>query len=219
MKVVSLVIAAAVALAGCGDSASPVSRDTGDATISADRGGGGPAKVSLCHVTDNGDSKTITVSGKAVDAHLAHGDAMGPCEDVCVPEPYVDPDGCSPDLLLRTPDVVVTDLRAALAAGDWTAFACNYHPDAFVIDDQGLLLGRTEIVAAAQSLVDLFDGALPVITQEDIFRGVVRTLFTLDGGWIVIPDGTHTYVIENGLVTRQTTHGIIEFTGPPPDGF
>ena len=43
--------------------------------------GGGNQKVSLCHFPpgnpDNGH--TITVSEKAVPAHLAHGDSLGEC--------------------------------------------------------------------------------------------------------------------------------------------
>lgn len=215
MKIVPLTLAAAIVLSGCGDDAAPLG---GDSTALSPARGGPPAKVTICHVDEDGERRTMEVPERAVDAHMAHGDATGPCADMCTPEPYVDPDGCSPALLQRTPDVVVTDLRAARDAGDWTAFACNYHPDAFVIDDQGVLIGRAEIVSWAQSFVDIFDGVTPTITDEVVFEDVVRNLFTLDGGWIVIPDGVNTYVIENGMVTRHSWHGIIEFTGPPPDG-
>jgi hypothetical protein len=111
----------------------------------------------------------------------------------------------------------VQDLRAALAAEDWQAVACNYHETGSVIDDQGVLLGRAEIVSALMSLHDLFAGAQPVVNEEAQWRDTVRTLFTLDGGWIVIPDGVHTYRILGGRILLQTTHGVIEFTGPPPE--
>jgi hypothetical protein len=42
----------------------------------------------------------------------------------------------------RSADVVIDDLFAAIAARDWAAVACQYHPDASMIDDQGLLIGR-----------------------------------------------------------------------------
>lgn len=48
------------------------------------------ARVELCHVEGNGDSHTIEVAEAAVEAHLNHGDTLGPCTE-CVP---VDPADC-----------------------------------------------------------------------------------------------------------------------------
>ncbi|MCI0711849.1 MAG: hypothetical protein L0154_16960 [Chloroflexi bacterium] len=44
----------------------------------------GNNKVTICHVppSNPGNAHTITVSENAVDAHLAHGDYLGPCEEV-----------------------------------------------------------------------------------------------------------------------------------------
>ena len=44
-----------------------------------------------------------------------------------------------------------------------------------------------------------------------------RALFTLDTGWWTIEDGTSTYIVRRGRIVQQTTHGLIRFTGPPPD--
>jgi len=50
---------------------------------------GGQQKVTICHVDvdEGGDPVTITVSVKALPAHLAHGDTLGPCVDEPEPEP------------------------------------------------------------------------------------------------------------------------------------
>lgn len=54
---------------------------------------GGVTKVELCHTPpDNPDNAhTISVSDKAYDTHMNHGDIDGACEDV----PPIDPDECS----------------------------------------------------------------------------------------------------------------------------
>jgi hypothetical protein len=94
--------------------------------------------------------------------------------------------------------------------------ACNYAVDAFVIDDQGVLTGHADIIGAEQSLASLFNGVAPTLMQQDIYQDTARVLDNLDGGWVIIPDRTTTHVIECGIITRQTVHGLIEFTGPPP---
>ncbi len=117
----------------------------------------------------------------------------------------------------RTPDQVVAALRAAIEAQDWDAVASNYAEDAYMIDDQGVLLGQDDILSRYQAYAELFNGVSPTVIQEDVFRDTVRVLYRLDGGWIVVPDAADTFVIEKGLIQVQTSHGLIEFTGPPPD--
>ncbi len=123
---------------------------------------------------------------------------------------------CAPQLRRRTPDQVIADHQAAFTAADWAAVACNYHPKAYVIDDQGVLVGPEEIVSSLQSLHALLGGAAPVVVESLPFRDVVRVLYTLDAGWFEIRDGVHTYVVRRGKIRQQTSHGLIEFTGPPP---
>jgi hypothetical protein len=124
---------------------------------------------------------------------------------------------CPAGLQRRAPHEVVADLWAALAASDWEAVACNYGRKAFVIDDQGVLVGSEEIVNAYMSLYSFAAGAVPVATETNIFRDVVRVLYRLDAGWWEIEDGVDTYWIKRGRIERQTRHGLITFTGPPPD--
>ena len=100
---------------------------------------------------------------------------------------------------------------------DWESVASNYARNAFIQADQGILVGHADIIASHQSYALLFNGVNPQIIQVTAFRDTVRVLYRLDAGWVVIPDGVDTYVVEKGLITRQTSHGLIEFTGPPPD--
>jgi hypothetical protein len=126
-------------------------------------------------------------------------------------------DGCPPEYQSREPWEVIQELLAAIAAQDWTAVACHYHENAFVIDDQGLVIGRQEIVSTLISFLDLFSGAPIDVIDDGYFDGVVRIRFTMDGGWIHIEDGLHTYLVRHGKIVHQTTHGPITFSGPPPE--
>jgi hypothetical protein len=124
---------------------------------------------------------------------------------------------CAKGLAKRTVDQVVADHLAALAAGDWEAVACNYAKDAFLIDDQGVVVGPEEIVAGYMSYASLFGGYHPDIQEDNYFEKTARVLYRLDGGWVVIPDAVDTYVVRRGRIAFQTRHGVIEFTGPPPE--
>lgn len=117
----------------------------------------------------------------------------------------------------RTPDEVIEALSLALGAQDWDAVAENYADDAFIIDDQGVLVGHADIIASYQLRAMLFNGIAPTVLAQNTYSDTVRVLYRLDAGWILIPDGVDTFVIRRGLIRRQTSHGLIEFTGPPPD--
>jgi len=120
--------------------------------------------------------------------------------------------GC-PGVETRTPIQAVTDHLVHLALEDWEALACDYAPTAFVINDQGLCIGRPEIIAAHQANADFFGHQRPVVSQLDAHLNIVRTLYTFDNGTIIIADGTDTFVVENGQIQGQTSHAGIEFTG------
>jgi hypothetical protein len=124
---------------------------------------------------------------------------------------------CPAAYALRTPSQVLASLRNATSAQNWDDVACHYRPNAVVLDDQGILVGHSDIITAAQSLSDLFNGVSAYIVQEGVFGNTARVLYSLDGGWVEIEDGVNSYVIENGVITAQTAHGTITFNGPPPD--
>lgn len=128
-------------------------------------------------------------------------------------------DGCPSDLDKRTPEEVLADLRAAVAAGDMDAAMCNYDLDAVRISDGGVDVTHDEIRAALEFELALFGGTLPVVVQEIVVPApaasskthLVRVLFTIDTSCVSVPDGVETYVIEKGLIQGQTWHGFPVF--------
>ena len=124
--------------------------------------------------------------------------------------------GCPAGLLDRLPHEVVGDAIAALNAGDGDLLACQYHPEAFLVADQGILVGPAEIVDYLLQFPALFQAPLDV-SATDVFRDTVRVLYEIDGGWIVVDDGTDTFLVLRGRIRRHTQHALIRFTGPPPN--
>ncbi|MBW2271568.1 MAG: right-handed parallel beta-helix repeat-containing protein [Deltaproteobacteria bacterium] len=126
------------------------------------------------------------------------------------------PPGCPASHALRDATTVYNELQTSLNAQDWTAVACNYATDTFAINDQGVLTGHNDIISSGQSLASLFNGVAPGSAHRDTFDDTVRVLDSLDAGWITMPDRVRTFVVECGIITRSTSHGLIVFTGPPP---
>jgi hypothetical protein len=112
---------------------------------------------------------------------------------------------------------VLADHRAALAAEDWDAARCNFHPDAKMISDSGVSEGVDAIIAELQALAQFFGGVVPTVYSEIILsildsdRYMARTLSFIDTTCVDIPDGTETYVIRKGQIQALTTHGFFVF--------
>lgn len=130
--------------------------------------------------------------------------------------PFDDSLTCPAAYALRSPTMVLADLRDAIGREDWVDVACQYRPNAVILDDQGILVGHSDIVTAAQSLNTLFNGVNRQVIQETVFGTTARELYSLDAGWVEIADGVNSYVFEDGVITEQTAHGLITFNGPPP---
>jgi hypothetical protein len=168
---------------------------------------------------DDNDVRIDAVLGQSCPASevVTGVDASGAL--VCAPSPPTCPSvppGCPASHAQRAAGTVINELRVSIGAQDWTAVACNYAVDAFITADQGVLTGHLDIVTAEQDLSTLFNGIPATLKQQDTFQDTVRVLSSMDAGWIIMPDRVRTYVVECGIITRQTDHGLIEFTGPPP---
>lgn len=124
----------------------------------------------------------------------------------------------------RTPEQVLEDHRAWLAAGDVERdVQCNYARDAVVVSDMSVDQGRDAIRLSLLGLVQFFGGAVPAVHSEIIVTVMndrtylAKVLFSVETPCISVPDGIDTYVIKNGQIQGQTAHGFPVFTcGPPP---
>jgi hypothetical protein len=131
---------------------------------------------------------------------------------------------CPPQHRSRTPEQVLEDHRAMLAAGDVDRdVQCNYARDAVVVSDQGVDVGRDAIRLSLLGLVQFFGGAVPAIHSEVVVTvmndrtHMAKVLFSVVTPCIAVPDGIDTYVIKNGQIHAQSAHGFPVFTcGPPP---
>lgn len=77
---------------------------------------------------------------------------------------------CSPELKHRTPQQVLADHWAALAAQDWDAARCNFAAEAVMISDNGVSQGVEAIIAEFQSLDTFFGGFFNQVYQEIMSR-------------------------------------------------
>ena len=154
--------------------------------------------------------------GDGTDDHLDDDDDNDGVLDVNDLYPFDPTLTCPASYALRSPSTVLFELRDALGREDWDDVACHYKPNAFILDDQGILVGHSDIISATQSLNSLFSGVNPQIIQETVFRNTARVLYSLDAGWVEIEDGVNSYIIDDGVITGQTAHGLITFNGPPP---
>jgi hypothetical protein len=166
--------------------------------------------VEGCTAVGNGGYGIFVGTGSTLVDNTGEGISDADCPSV--------PPGCPASHALRDATTVYNELQASLDAQDWTALACNYATDAFEIYDQGIVIGHSQIIAKDQSLASasLFNGVTPTSVHRDTFQDTVRVLDALDAGWITMPDRVRTFVIECGIITRSTSHGLIVFTGPPP---
>jgi hypothetical protein len=125
---------------------------------------------------------------------------------------------CGPNLHQRTPQQVLADFRAALAAGNWAAVRCNLDDDAVMISDSGVTNGEDEIIEEFQALSRFFGGTEPGIASEIVVsvlggnRYMARQLYFIDTACVDIPDGANTYIIKGGQIAAITTHGFAVFS-------
>ncbi len=127
-----------------------------------------------------------------------------------------DPDcggaGCPGGYPDRMPSQVVTDLFAAIAVGDEVLAACNYYEDATAINDQGICLGVTDIIAAHFSMFDFFGVG---ITGEDLVAigNYVRLLYSVEGNGFAVEDGVLAFHIEGGRIRNHIDHSAVTQAG------
>jgi ketosteroid isomerase-like protein len=121
----------------------------------------------------------------------------------------------------RTAEQILSDHRAALAAGDVDHdVQCNYAPDAVVISDTGVDRGRDAIRRSLRQIASFFGDVVPVVNSQTIVQlddvtAIARVLFSVKTPAIEVTDGVDTYVIRNGQIHCQTAHGRPVFHSDP----
>jgi hypothetical protein len=145
-------------------------------------------------------------------------DGAEPATDGLQPAAAAMPSHCPSNLHQRSPEQVLDDHRAALAAGDFDAAICNYATDAIVIGDGGIDTGHEQIRSSLEFFNRVFEGTQPQVIQQIVVdvltnqTSMVRLLFTIDHPCISVPDGIDTYIIRRGLIHGQTSHAFPVFT-------
>ena len=125
------------------------------------------------------------------------------------------------DIQDRTAEQVLSDHRAALAAGDVDRdVQCNYARDAVVISDAGVDRGRDAIRQSLQRIAAFFGDARPVVNSQTVVpldetTAIARVLFSIKTPAVEVMDGIDTYVIKDGQIHCQTAHGRPVFHGSP----
>ena len=113
----------------------------------------------------------------------------------------------------RTPEQVLDDHRAALAAGRVELdVQLNYAPGAVVISDHGVDTGRDAIRRALEGALALLGGAVPEVKSQVVIpvaggtACMARVLFSVETPRMSV-HGVDTYLIQDGQIHAQTAHG------------
>ncbi len=120
------------------------------------------------------------------------------------------------DLADRSPQDVLDDHLALVAAGDWTTdLERNVSDDIVVLTGFGVFEGREQV----RVLAELLDAQLPNARFEYttvVVRGQVGFLeWTADADGARVRDGADSFVISDGRIVAQTIHYTVE---PGPGG-
>jgi hypothetical protein len=81
-------------------------------------GNQGQEKVTLCHKPGTPAEHTLVVAAPAVDAHLAHGDTLGPCPEIGEPELPVVPQAAETVTLCHKPGTPAERTLVVAAAAE-----------------------------------------------------------------------------------------------------
>ena len=147
---------------------------------------------------------------KAFGSLLATGMMMAAVANAEPAEEVRGLDGCSPSRFSRTPEQVIVDHHAALAAGDWAKAACNFAEDVVVQTDMGTVVGRQANIQNLKGMLMMVNQVPNVLNMSSSGPVVFITWNLLRPG-LCVPDGTDTYVVEHGEIRFQTAHALFTF--------
>lgn len=121
---------------------------------------------------------------------------------------------CPANHRLRTPEQVVADRLADIAAGRLDRFFCSYDADVKVVMPGSVTSSRLAARDQFLALFGMLGGTIPTVTSLTFGGPVALMTYTVTSPVLSIPDGADTFVIVLGKITHQTVHGSVVFGSP-----
>lgn len=117
--------------------------------------------------------------------------------------------GCPSGLSDRTPTEAIEEHLALLQGGELERALCDYASDAVVMLPGQISSGIDAIRIGLSGFAQLFGDAVPEIDSLTSVDSIVLLTFHVVGPDLSIPNGSDTYVVEQGLIRYQTVHDLI----------
>jgi len=187
---------------------------------SAAKSKGSPERVTICHKPGTPAQKTLSLPSPAVGAHLAHGDALGPCGGGDVPctepetSPVVPPDTGEP----VEEEAWVSEAVATLDGASQTAFNPAGAPVSFTLSCPTLAMAEDTVAVYLNgrpipfSALTLASDRVTLTTGLDKGRNEIALAATDVYGYAIHAN----YVLWAGAEAMPVT--VLDETGTPAAG-
>ena len=121
---------------------------------------------------------------------------------------------CPAGAARNSPEQVMQERLAAIAAGDMELFFCSYAVDATVVMPGSVVKGRRAVMDQFNALFGLLGGQIPQVTSLTFADGVALLTWFISTPFVSVADGADTFIIKNGKIQYQTVHATLSFGAP-----